>query len=90
MTNFWTSGQDMITKRVWLFRSGGLISREDSYKSESLQGLEDVNVHKLFLNSPQNDTTTCISAKILNEEEVNFNPESCLEKKPFICQQFLE
>ncbi len=91
---FWTSGQDLITKFVWLFRGGGILSQLEPYKNttNSLDGLPDLAVHKVKLS--MSNETTCVTAMLTDKTSVvsgvSFSSESCLGKRPFICQQFLE
>ncbi|EFX67862.1 hypothetical protein DAPPUDRAFT_330677 [Daphnia pulex] len=93
----WTSANDFITRRVWIFRNGSILSREKAFK-RSLRSLQIIGLDELTLSGlpPLNENTTsswtqpttCISSS-LNNNTLTFYPESCLEKKQFICQQFI-
>lgn len=90
----WTSASDVITRRAWVFRNGAILSKQEAYQSESIAGLDESFLKNLepIQNGSypnRNIPTTCISANITDSgTKLTFYPETCLQDRPFVCEQF--
>ncbi|KAI9562609.1 hypothetical protein GHT06_010063 [Daphnia sinensis] len=91
----WTSASDVITRRAWVFRNGAILSKQEAYQSKTIAGLDELllkNLEPIQNGSYPNRNlpTTCISANITDSgTKLTFYPESCLENRPFVCEQFI-